>query len=78
MKPKRIVNRKVGYDIRPDYCEHCGMGGPVERHHLRSVGAGGHDLNENIIWVCRICHTKVHNGQIPRRDIEGIVRRREG
>lgn len=77
-KPKRIVNPSVGMDIKPDYCECCGMGGTVERHHLRSRGSGGPDLNGNIIWVCRVCHTKIHNGQIPRRNVEYIVRRREG
>lgn len=27
-------------------------------------GAGGDDVEENLIEVCRICHTKIHNGEI--------------
>jgi hypothetical protein len=34
--------------------------GPVDRHHIKTRGAGGKDIEENIIFLCRKHHTEVH------------------
>jgi len=46
-------------EIREVFCEACLMG-LAERHHIKSRGAGGSDSPENILWLCRTCHTKFH------------------
>lgn len=29
--------------------------------HVRGVGAGGSDVEENVVWSCANCHSKSHN-----------------
>lgn len=62
-KDKRIVNKKLLKD-KKGVCEICGKRGSTEKHHKKTKGSGGNDTEENLIEVCRICHTKIHNGEI--------------
>lgn len=62
-KNKRIVNKKLLKD-KKGVCEICGKKGATEKHHKKSKGSGGDDTEENLIEVCRICHTKIHTGEI--------------
>jgi len=62
-KNKRVVNKKLLKDKR-GICEICGRKGPTEKHHKKTKGSGGNDTEDNLIEVCRICHTKIHNGEI--------------
>lgn len=62
-KNKRIVNKKLLKD-KKGVCQICGKKGATEKHHKQSRGSGGNDTEENLIEVCRICHTKIHNGEI--------------
>lgn len=62
-KEKRIVNKKLLKD-KKGVCEICGKKGQTEKHHIKSKGSGGNDTKENLIEVCRICHTKIHTGEI--------------
>lgn len=62
-KNKRIVNKKLLKD-KKGVCEICGKKGATEKHHKKTKGSGGNDTEENLIEVCRICHTKIHNGEI--------------
>ena len=62
-KNKRIVNKKLLKD-KKGVCEICGKKGSTEKHHKKTKGSGGNDTEENLIEVCRICHTKIHNGEI--------------
>ena len=55
-KEKRIVNKKLLKD-KKGKCEICGK---AEKHHKKTKGSGGNDTKENLIEVCRICHTKIH------------------
>lgn len=32
-----------------------------EMAHIRSVGSGGSDTLENVLWSCMQCHSKLHN-----------------
>lgn len=62
-KNKRVVNEKLLKD-KKGVCEICGRKGATEKHHKKTKGSGGNDTEENLIEVCRICHTKIHNGEI--------------
>lgn len=62
-KDVRIVNKKLLKD-KKGKCEICGKRGQTEKHHKKSKGSGGNDTEENLIEVCRICHTKIHTGEI--------------
>lgn len=62
-KNKRIVNKKLLHD-KKGKCEICGKVGQTEKHHIKTKGSGGDDVEENLIEVCRICHTKIHTGEI--------------
>lgn len=62
-KNKRIVNKKLLKD-KKGKCEICGKKGQTEKHHKKTKGSGGDDTEENLIEVCRICHTKIHTGEI--------------
>lgn len=62
-KEKRIVNKKLLKD-KKCICEICGKKGQTEKHHIKTKGSGGNDTEDNLIEVCRICHTKIHTGEI--------------
>lgn len=62
-KEKRIVNKKL-LKNKKGVCEICGKKGQTEKHHVKTKGSGGNDTKENLIEVCRICHTKIHTGEI--------------
>lgn len=62
-KNKRIVNKKLLRD-KKGVCEFCGKQTQTEKHHIKTKGSGGNDIEENLIEVCRICHTKIHMGKI--------------
>ncbi|HHV79075.1 MAG TPA: HNH endonuclease [Firmicutes bacterium] len=65
-KPVRIISRSTVEKARKPYCDLCGAVGPVHVHHIRSRGAGGDDVPENLIALCPRCHELVHRGKIPR------------
>jgi 5-methylcytosine-specific restriction endonuclease McrA len=58
-KPKRIVNEKLLAEIRKLNCIGCGRRG-AEAHHVTTRGSGGDDVPDNLMPLCRICHTKIH------------------
>lgn len=62
-KNKRVVDRKLLKD-KKGVCELCGKKGQTEKHHIKTKGSGGDDTKENLIEVCRVCHTKIHAGKI--------------
>ena len=62
-KNKRIKNKKLLQD-KKGICQVCGKKGATEKHHKKSKGSNGDDTEENLIEVCRICHTKIHTGEI--------------
>ena len=57
------MNQKL-IDKKQHICEKCGKRGWTNKHHITSKGASGGDTEENLIEVCRICHTKLHTGEI--------------
>lgn len=43
-------------------------------HHIKTRGSGGDDTPENLIELCRMCHTFAHNGHIKKQWLEAIKR----
>jgi 5-methylcytosine-specific restriction endonuclease McrA len=62
-KIPRIKNNKLLKD-KKGICFICGKIGQTEKHHIKSKGSGGNDTPENLIEICRICHTKIHSGNL--------------
>lgn len=51
--------------IRENYaCELCGSDIDIHGHHILDYSFGGSATHENILVVCKICHDKVHSGEI--------------
>ena len=75
-KNKRIVNKKLLRN-KKKICEICGKYGQTEKHHIKTKGSGGDDVEENLIEVCRICHRKIHDEIISKEDILKIKNRRK-
>lgn len=60
-----------------DFCETLGV--RSEPHHaVMSKGAGGPDIHENLISVCRTCHARIHSGAIPKKAVLALIACREG
>ncbi len=77
-KPKTYRSRKNIEAARRNYCEHCQrVNTTFHVHHIRSRGARGSDVEDNLINLCFECHAKVHNGQIGRLVLEMIVCQRQ-
>ena len=57
-KNKKLLQEKKGI------CQQCGKYGYTEKHHIKTKGSGGDDIEENLTEVCRICHRIIHDGKI--------------
>jgi 5-methylcytosine-specific restriction endonuclease McrA len=76
-KDKRIVNLKLIRSIKDiGHCELCHNIHRLETHHIKSKGASGDDVEDNLICLCWECHRKVHDGNISRHVLYDVVRRR--
>ena len=71
-KPKRIRDPKAIEQARKEYCQYCGLGGQVHVHHIKSRGAGGDDIPENLISLCPSCHDKAHRAKIKKEELRRI------
>src|SRR5688500_1174103 len=58
-KPKRVVDFDLLYRTKQDGCSVCGRR-PADPAHIKSRGAGGPDLKENVIPLCRQHHSEQH------------------
>lgn len=58
-KGYRIENTKALEECKLKPCLVCGRG-EADPHHLKSRGAGGDDVEWNLIPLCRNCHTAIH------------------
>lgn len=46
-------------------CRYCGkpmLHGGINLHHLQRRSQGGEGIEENLICLCGMCHTALHNG----------------
>lgn len=58
-KVKRIVNKELITYLKNRPCAACGRL-YVDVHHIVSRGAGGGDVLNNLIPLCREHHTEIH------------------
>lgn len=77
-KNKRIVSPTNIKSCQRDYCEICGRPCSGEPHHVITRGAGGPDLDINLIQLCGTCHRKAHNGKYKKEYLFAIISRRLG
>lgn len=56
-------------------CEQVAKGEP---HHIRTRGASGEDIRENLVQLCGLHHQAFHDGKINRNVLIEIVAKREG
>ncbi len=47
-------------------CSICGEYGPLEIHHILPISEGGKDDYQNLIALCRNCHSFAHRNAFPR------------
>lgn len=60
LKKKRIVDRKLIEQVKQMKCLACGSLPPVDADHITTRGAGGDDTEDNLMPLCRRCHTLRH------------------
>lgn len=61
-------------------CEYCGKRTPggTDPAHIFSRGAGRVDIRENLVSLCRECHTRSHAGGEPNKEtLLAIAAKRE-
>ena len=59
LKKRRIVNKDLLQQIKQKPCIICGHK-PSDSAHIKTVGAGGNDVEINVISLCRPHHTEQH------------------
>jgi hypothetical protein len=59
-KKKRIVNEKLLESVREKPCCICGKPPRSEASHIKSIGAGGDDIEWNVLPKCRVHHHEWH------------------
>lgn len=66
-------------EFRKKPCEVCGKPGPSDPHHVFSKGAGLAEIRENLVSLCRACHSGYHYSSKPSlEDLLTVVALREG
>ena len=59
-KPKRVVDKSILAHFRAQRCNACDKMPPNDPAHIKSRGSGGDDIEENLLTLCRKCHTTQH------------------
>lgn len=59
-KPKRTSDKKLLESIREQPCFFCHKSPPNDAHHMTTRGSGGGDTTNNLLPLCRRCHTMIH------------------
>ena len=64
------VYERDSYDGWP-CCIFCGHPRGIEVHHFIERSRGGRGIEENLVCLCKKCHTKIHQGDT---DIQNYIR----
>lgn len=59
-KNKRVVDEQYIQSVEWQRCVACGKQGPNDAHHVTTRGAGGGDTWDNLMPLCRVCHSEWH------------------
>lgn len=60
-KPRRVQDGVLKAKMRRLPCVACGKGPPSDAAHIKTVGSGGHDVEFNLLSLCRSCHLSQHS-----------------
>ena len=52
-------------------CIYCGKPRGIEVHHFIERSRGGLGIEENLVCLCKACHTKIHQGDT---DLQNFLR----
>lgn len=52
-------------------CVYCGKPRGIEVHHFIERSRGGKGIEENLVCLCKQCHTKIHQGDT---DLQNFIR----
>ena len=71
--PKDVRDRVYERDSWEDNacCVFCGKPRGIEVHHFIERSRGGKGIEENLVCLCKQCHTKIHQGDT---DLQNFVR----
>lgn len=50
-------------------CINCGTTKNLELHHVVPLALGGNDIESNKVFLCSICHAKIHGADVDERGI---------
>jgi len=59
---KRRIKEEAGFKCA---VTNCSTTSPLDIHHILYQENGGLDEDNNLICLCRNCHGRIHNGEIP-------------
>jgi len=59
---KRRIKEEAGFKCA---VTNCNATSPLDIHHIVYQENGGSDDDHNLICLCKNCHGRVHNGEIP-------------
>lgn len=70
---KRIKNpdalKRFRLEMLGEPCERCELRPGSEVHHEQFRSQGGDDVPANLWWLCRHCHSGIHDGRVGRYDL---------
>lgn len=76
MFPKPVKKKRPAVKM-PDkkgYCAYCGTWGYTDWHHIKYRSQGGGNELDNLLEVCRMCHSAIHNGVISKEEVASVKR----
>jgi len=63
---KRIIDRKLLDSYQGIECLVCSYKTSTVAHHVKTKGAGGDDVEENLMPLCHIHHAEIHQLSLTR------------
>lgn len=77
LKIVRHKDRAAIEKTKQDRCEVCGAPAHGDPHHIVTVGAGGPDMEENLVQLCWNCHYgRIPAGKLNKAELFKLVARR--
>jgi 5-methylcytosine-specific restriction endonuclease McrA len=61
--PPDWERRRELVNDRDGCCSECGVGNMLQVHHRRPIGEGGTHHIENLVLLCKFCHSDAHGGR---------------
>lgn len=62
------------FSDHPRICARCAGEYDITIHHIRAIADGGGNEPENLLVLCRKCHTEWHMQETPEADIRAFIK----